>query len=211
MTLDIVTILVGPDEKSFIVHKAFISETSAFFQAANSGKRIKATEKIIRLPEAEVGIFDVYLHWIYISELHDRFTSFPPPDRISPHNIEMAKLWIFADEVQNHKLCNSVVDMIIKVFDLEYDMTDADTLNYVWQNTSSDSKLRRLHADTCSSTLKPSELDMPGAKWPQEVIMTFAKGFVAGEKAKVMETCEIDNAFCCERYHTHSGGQKCTN
>ena len=73
---DTLTVLVGQDEKPFLVHTAYICKTSGFFAKAYSHGWKEDRERIVRLPEADVELFQAYLYWTYTGNLE---VDLPPP------------------------------------------------------------------------------------------------------------------------------------
>jgi hypothetical protein len=62
---NIITVLVGPDEHPFQIHQDAICDKSKFFKAACSKRWVEGQEKLVRLPEAHVDVFQAYSNWIY--------------------------------------------------------------------------------------------------------------------------------------------------
>jgi hypothetical protein len=62
-------VLVGTDEKEFILYISIATARSNFFKAACTGSFKEAEEKIVRLPEADVDVFESYVQWIYSGEI----------------------------------------------------------------------------------------------------------------------------------------------
>ncbi|KAK4697313.1 protein N-terminal amidase, partial [Lecanoromycetidae sp. Uapishka_2] len=60
----LVTVLVGPDEQRFDVHKALLCKSSDFFNAALNGNFIEANGTV-KLPEQNPGVFKYFVHWLY--------------------------------------------------------------------------------------------------------------------------------------------------
>ena len=65
---DVITVLVGEQEKAFTVHKIYATKTSEFFTTAVNGNWREAKDGI-RLPEVEVLPFDLYVRWLYTGEM----------------------------------------------------------------------------------------------------------------------------------------------
>lgn len=62
-------VLVGPDEKQFTIPKVLLTRRSAFFKAALEGGFKEAKEKMIRLPEADVAVFETWAQWAHTYEI----------------------------------------------------------------------------------------------------------------------------------------------
>lgn len=63
---DIVTLIVGPDRKSFSVHKHVLVETSEFFRAALTGGFAEARSGVVELPTDDPKIVEYYIEFAYI-------------------------------------------------------------------------------------------------------------------------------------------------
>lgn len=65
---DLVTIIVGPEKKSFVAHANVLKRINFFRGCLDSGMK-EARERVVRLPEDDVEAFDGLLYWAY----HGRF------------------------------------------------------------------------------------------------------------------------------------------
>jgi len=63
-------VLVGPEAKSFKIHKALLVSKSDYFRKALSHGWKEATEGIFTLVEENTAIFGLFLAWLYSSKLH---------------------------------------------------------------------------------------------------------------------------------------------
>ena len=95
---DTLSILVGPEEISYVVHQQLLCSKSPFFKKATRSIRTNARSNTFRLAETRTDIFEVYIHWIHSSNLDMSFVKEPPNTRHSPSFQALAELWIFADK-----------------------------------------------------------------------------------------------------------------
>jgi len=65
----VVTVLVGPDEKRYTVHKSLLTAQSEYFDRALNGKFKEADEQTIRLTEESPDAFDLLIGWLYQGQL----------------------------------------------------------------------------------------------------------------------------------------------
>lgn len=74
MYISLVTVLVGPEQASFAVHKELLCYRSEFFQAACNG-RFKEAEGVVKLPEQDSATFKHFIYWLYTEKLRGYFRS----------------------------------------------------------------------------------------------------------------------------------------
>ena len=96
-------------------------------------------EQSASLEEDEVPVFKVYQTWLNTHELRYNFDS-------DDWWLHLSKLWIFADKIQASNFKNLIIDSFFNVFIANPGLTfaTADTVSYVYDNTTSVSCLRRL-------------------------------------------------------------------
>ena len=76
----LVTILVGPQEIRFDLHRGLLCASSDFFKAAITGDFKEHDHNEIKLPEQDVKIFKFFVHWLYTRRLR----GFYYPDTMKP-------------------------------------------------------------------------------------------------------------------------------
>ena len=136
---DIVTIYVGSQRTPFYVYKELLCKDSRFFKAMLNSPFREGEEQSASLEEDEVPVFKVYQTWLNTHQLRYNFDS-------DEWWLHLSKLWIFADKIQASNFKNRVVDSFFSVFvgNLGLAFATADTVNYVYDNTTVVSYLRRL-------------------------------------------------------------------
>jgi hypothetical protein len=140
---DLITVLLGPDEFQFQVHRSNICERSKFFEAAVSTDRwIEGQQNVVRLPEVGAADFQMYIHWVYTGKLSpDVFWSNTGLDPYREQRAYFAA-YIIADFLNDSDLCTLALDtMITKSIDWHY-MPNANTCQGVWEKTPKGSPLR---------------------------------------------------------------------
>jgi hypothetical protein len=63
--IDIVTILVGPKDQTFTIHKNPICAASAFFDRSFNGGFAEGTTQTMTLKEENPDIFSFFIDWLY--------------------------------------------------------------------------------------------------------------------------------------------------
>ena len=141
---------MGLDEENFMAHKDLICSKSPFFSAACNGNFIEGKEGLVRLPEDQPPIFDLFLQWLYTGDVpvtsSDAYLDWS----------ESAALYVLAEKLQISELKNAVIDQWIcknKATD-EYPI---GIVAYVYTNTLDSSPLRRLVVEmvACVITSEP--------------------------------------------------------
>ncbi|KAK5724474.1 hypothetical protein LTR15_004519 [Elasticomyces elasticus] len=113
-----VTVVVGPERETFVVHKNLICQSSAFFIAATSLEWHK-DKRSIDLPDDDPNI------------LWD----------------ELAILYVLADKLRDLKTANLILDQIMTISDQHKRIAGKKTITNVYANTTEASPLRRLVVD----------------------------------------------------------------
>jgi hypothetical protein len=65
---EIATIAIGPQKKLYHVHKALICHHSDYFRTVYNG-RWKEAEDGVALEDVHVGVFNLFVHWLYTQRL----------------------------------------------------------------------------------------------------------------------------------------------
>lgn len=68
-----VTVIVGPAEKSYAVHEKLLRSASNYFEAALSRDWKEANEKTVKLDDVDPYFFEVFLAWLY----NRHFSAYP--------------------------------------------------------------------------------------------------------------------------------------
>lgn len=194
-----ISIHVGHNAAGIKVHKSTICACSPYFETQLSGAFKEAKEKIVRLEDVGYDVFEAYVHWAYYSEVD--FSQMIELDVVlkKPSYLVMAKLWILADRLLDHKLCNRIADIVIGKFAGQRYGIKHTTLQYVWEHTAPDSPLRRLYTDIC--TMKPSKtFHQDRGEWPRDLVLELATRFMD-------DVSRLDRVPSKERrcsYHMHA-------
>ncbi|KAN0119663.1 hypothetical protein V8E51_001871 [Hyaloscypha variabilis] len=149
---EIIYIKVGKEEQDFGVHKELISHYSPYFRAAFTSGFDEAKSGIMKLPETEAEIFEIFYVWLYRQKLWDkdaRREDWPDTEDLALralHNIS---------DINNN---------------FPYSMMD-----YVWANTTSSSPLRRYFLDQIVWESSTEALEECEQDFPSEVRMDIIK------------------------------------
>jgi hypothetical protein len=75
MGTKVIVVRVGtePKHNDFSVHENLIRLSSPFFEAVLSREWEESKERVVKLPGCNPHAFCVYIHWLYIGQLHSKF------------------------------------------------------------------------------------------------------------------------------------------
>lgn len=135
----VVTVYVGPDSYAFHVYKELLCRDSHFFKAALEGNFKEGDGQTVSLPEDDVETFKIYHAWLNTMQLRYNF------DHVEWW-LCFAKLWVFADKIGSIALKNRTADAICVTVkhNRSLDWASPRAVCYTFDNTSSDSPLRKL-------------------------------------------------------------------
>ncbi|KAH3941401.1 hypothetical protein HBH53_201020 [Parastagonospora nodorum] len=99
----------GDEQQTFDVHESLIMARSAFFKKALSGNWTEARSRHVNLPEDDPQTFENYVHHLYTNTLAVKPS--PVPDQYvgREEKIELAKLYVFAEKIQDTDTKDAVV------------------------------------------------------------------------------------------------------
>lgn len=200
-----VSVIVGFEERKFVIHEATLRHQSTFFQSACSKRWKESHDRVIRLPDADADAFEVYAHGAYSGTLEMSVMPEPPTTVVGPSYLNLGKVWILASYVGNNTICNLVVDRLLQKAQLPYNgMVNSSTLQYIFENTSQDSQMQRLLVDIMKANITLQWFDLECNDYPAELIMAFARAYVTVEKPKVPGPSYADRC----KYHIHEEGEE---
>lgn len=210
------------EQQSFIVHKDYICSKSPFFVAATSNAWEKGKSRTVNVPEIEPRTFELYVHWIYNSAIDIDLVEAPTNDPCKNEGHKLAglgcqwrgkivlllRLYVAADFLSDSKLKDEVISRYLTLRGKKELCFGTDTLHYVWDNTKSDSPLRRCIVDSFAVG-QNGEIYQRWLKHLQ-CIPEFLSDLCArllqmrGDREEFTPTI----ARKC-RYHEHANGEKC--
>jgi hypothetical protein len=157
-----------------------VCSTSKFFKAACSASWKEGQEGIVRLPTTKPSVFEMYVDWIYFSEIASKVTG----TLTGP----LFDLFLLGDMVDDRDVRNKVMDALQANNRKTLTSPSPSDIRYVWENTSEGSMLRKWVLDLYVLRSKPYFANHV-AQLPSELVMQIA--------AKLMEqtTCITPEAF----------------
>ncbi|GAB7324627.1 hypothetical protein MBLNU13_g08512t1 [Cladosporium sp. NU13] len=162
---DSISVLVDSEERRFVVHKDVICATSKFFKAACSASWKEGQEGIVRLPTVKPSVFEMYVDWLYFSEIASKVTgSLTGP---------LIDLFLLGDMVDDRNLRNKVMDALQANNRKTLASPTTIEICRIWENTSERSMLRKWAFDLYALRSQPYFADHV-AQLPSELVMQIA-------------------------------------
>jgi hypothetical protein len=147
--MQVATILVGPSRIKFRVPVHVLTDQSPFFAKAFQGPFKEAETKVMELPDDEPETFARFKAWVRLARTKPDCVAIADTE-VKNHMkiLDLAKLWVFAEKVRVPILQNTVMSYIVDRYkDYNGRNIALDTFNYVFDNTTEHSQLRRVFVD----------------------------------------------------------------
>lgn len=203
-----ITVLVGENKKSFLVHQDLICDRSPFFKAACSSAW-PANSGAVQLPNHQPFVFQAYLQWAY-SASHDLssvmheivedqadYKNDTPLFQSRVRCSALTMLWILADYLQDSACKNNVM----KNLDREQSTNKGLHHNLhglfetVYTKTVQGSGLRRWLVDTVLPTVTKDYLTVEASNLPADMLVDLFKAFVGRKGQCVHETYAVSQYY----------------
>ncbi|KAK3715689.1 hypothetical protein LTR37_006914 [Vermiconidia calcicola] len=209
--LEDITVLVGPDEKRYVVHKNLVCDNSSFFRAACNGDWKETKEKVVRLPEVDPDIFANYLGWIYTGELDVRdassVASAPkyhdnmPVKEQTVLEIRTVDTYAFGDMVQDVRFCNTVVDELKRLVEDTKSIPAMSSVEHLYERVHRKSGFMRLWVDYYAFDHKPDQFAREEAGLPASFVFDIAHACIKRQGTPLASQKPFNRPKCF--YHKH--------
>lgn len=210
-----VVILVGETERRSVVHKNILCQSSTFFKAACSGQWLEATERLVRLPEANVEAFHNYACWLYegtVELLEEDERSRTIKNYVGKEYIRGGGYWprvlsgyVLGDQLGDARYCNALVDNVKREL---VALPVAATVKVFWPVLPSGCAMRRLLIDLWTMESDPGSFERYIAVFPTEFVFEAAAAAVRERNLTCKEKRPGSRPAC--HYHEHrSEADKC--
>ncbi|KAF2679122.1 hypothetical protein K458DRAFT_259155, partial [Lentithecium fluviatile CBS 122367] len=138
----------GDDVQSFWAHKELICSKSDFFAKALNGKWKEADENVVKLPEVEAEIFELYMQLLYTEDPSNGFIN----NDVTAEYIRLFKLCVLCEKLQDRTAKNRVIDAVVELskkvkVDGNIWLPGASAVSILYEGTTSSSRMRTLLAD----------------------------------------------------------------
>ncbi|KAF1914382.1 hypothetical protein BDU57DRAFT_558026 [Ampelomyces quisqualis] len=157
----------GTKETSFQVHAGLLKHYSSYFRNALKESWVEGETKIVRLAADEPANFKTFFHWLYSGKLYYTLT---PEGKVPFSDTKICSLYVFGDARGIPEFCNAAVDLLFVRFAHEW-AYPATPLRYVYDNTSANSKLRKLLVDLSVGTFAFSDLRSYESRYPKDFLV----------------------------------------
>lgn len=222
----ITTVLVGPNEESFVVHSAFLRQIPFFQKCLKVGMR-ETVENIIRLPEDHPAAFTQLVHWLYtkhfefdlIQDMHDWGRDDATPlHALFPADIRaklssVIQVYIMARKFCSEALQNYATDCLrISLDDCHWEYDELQTACDLQDEEDALSRLASLSilgefCEHCDDWKRAQEhgsyLKFAQQSMEHTNFMLKALHMLNNEKVEAKED------RLCENWHTHIETSKC--
>ncbi|KAF2170690.1 hypothetical protein M409DRAFT_19505 [Zasmidium cellare ATCC 36951] len=165
-TGDVIVVLVGSQEKRFIVHETPLRENSAFFEAALGRDWKETADRVVKLPEEAPYQFHVYVHWLY----RGLYRGMKDGSQFSPR--DLARLYTLGSRLQDHDFQDAVVDAFIYRCGMIPTIPDDNIVYLIFSNTIEGDPMRRflVHVRVRAGYLELSTMRSVGT-WRSSISM----------------------------------------
>jgi len=141
---DQISVLVGPGEQLFLVHKDVLCAKFDFFRAACSSRWQRGSEKTIRLPDVHPLWFQSYLSWVYSTSLNIAELSNEHIEGLSRNDLVVAKyveLYLVGDAVGDVRVRYKVTQIMVRDMTLDPPIC---AITRLWDKTPGNSPIRKM-------------------------------------------------------------------
>jgi hypothetical protein len=148
---DLVTLLIGPDERKMLAFGNQLSKNSEFFKSALKKQWGEGQTRVIRLPEDDAEKVEGYLDFVYGRVLPS--SAIGCADEFKSASYEpILQLYTFGERILDTSIRNAVIKEILRLSNLEDDdgacwqpsFTDVEV---IYEGTPAGSAARRLLVD----------------------------------------------------------------
>jgi hypothetical protein len=157
-----VHVRVGKGLQEFAIHKALICHHSPYFRAAFTYGFEETETGIMKIPNTEVRIFDLFFNWLYTQTLWDESAD----ESEWPTMENLLKLWAFADMARIPRLMNQCLDTLKSISDALDEVFTG--IAWVWKKSTLGSAIRRFLIDSIVWELNAEDLANELNLWPAE-------------------------------------------
>jgi len=136
-------------------------------QSTLSGDSRESRDKRVSLPEARVSDFEVYLEWLYTSEV-------VVIGEFDSRGIIFVRLYLLGQDLEDDRFCNAVIDTLLdehRPGNSEIMIFSPQAIQWIWNRTLPGSILRKILIDFVILDMGGAvhvPRFMPDHTWPRE-------------------------------------------
>lgn len=190
---NMVTVLVGKEEKRFTLHQDAVCAKSKFFKAACHKQWLEWQKRIVRLPEVEAATFQPYCHWIYFDNLPAStcVVASPKSDKHDEH-MSLIKLHLLGDTLDDVGLRDKATLRLLASMQ-SYDMPlSIPNLKLIYESTPSGSLLRKMVVDLVISSVDQAFFKVYVDSSPAEFVREVAVAALGAVSRSALARVDID-------------------
>lgn len=167
------TVLIGPKpfDKALTIHEDVLRSTSKFFQAACSKALAERSERVVRLPEVQFNLFQMYTVWVYSGKVVINEKKYHLP----ASQLELLlHTWLLGDVLGDAQFRNQVMRTCVEeppTFDV---VPNVDIFTHVWKKTTPSSPLRKMLVDVIVARFERTAFIKRVEDYPREVLEVVA-------------------------------------
>ncbi|TVY13192.1 hypothetical protein LARI1_G008920 [Lachnellula arida] len=128
-----ITLVVGPRQTRLKCHKALLAFKSEYFDAAFFGNFASRNNDEFRMELEDPKAMSTFVSWLYTGRISSTCVVAP------------AVLWVLGDRLRSPGFTNTAMHFIFADYTMTY--INAETAEYIYDNTSTGSKLRTFVKD----------------------------------------------------------------
>jgi hypothetical protein len=149
-----------------------IRAKSGFFRAACSSRWREGLERVVRLPEVQPKLFQVYIHWAYTETVVlGAATTFSPMGK--PTCRGLVDLYLLGDVLDDTKLRNKAIQLL-SVQVTEHSAPSCQTISHIWSKTPTTSILRKWTVDVTIMNLNRVQFAENAESCPADYVFQVA-------------------------------------
>lgn len=178
----LITLLIGKDNKKFVVHKTFACYYSPVFDAAFNGAFDNSKTQTYDLGEVEENTVALLVAWIYSQKIvtpeaavNETFKAF---------QFNLVRLWVLADQLMIPQL-QDVSIALLEESRASVERIPTTMLQYAYQNTTPQCKLREWFLYACARYFPSQKYSRTPENFPTEFLLALAAYF-----KKESDACE---------------------
>jgi hypothetical protein len=174
-----VQIIVGPEQKLFVIHEDLLCRVE-YFKSAFKGFFKESNDKMIVLPEDDPIAFSEVVNWVYghkyeCKSMNCKPGEVPQTGHIIPH----CEVFVLADKYGIRGLENMCINACINCYPVHRKSgIDYTEVNYIYDHTLPGSRLRRCAVDMLVETVfsRKSEAGRKIRTWRNVRSLTYSAG-----------------------------------
>ena len=141
------TLLVGPSETSFFVHKNLICDASSFFQTAFDSNFVEGLDQSMKLPEDDPSIVEVFIECLY-ARVYTQEITISVEIHMSDEQLvsHLLTVFFFAEKYEIKPLKKRALDDLVQTL-INGKVLKQLHFVHIYESTSPASGLRKLAQD----------------------------------------------------------------